>query len=364
MVRRAKCSRCGNLLVTLAGAAALLLAGCAGAPPPPAAPQPAPDAPPAPVAVPMDAELAARDGDYARAIEILTQILAVNPHDIEALRLLARVHAAAGDCAASSAAWERVALLDPHDPDAAYEIGSSLAADGAWEQVRARMLQVEAGGTADDRHYLLAGRAALQLGLRAEAETMLRKAVDIELARSLLGTLYYERGELGAAEEAFRRALALNARNFTANLHLGYLSYRRGDLREAIEYYRAAHAIDGTNPLACLSLAAALEKSGDRSSAVEYYTAGLRLPGTPAAERRKVHLTIVRLLYELGRDEQVARAAERGLTEFPGHGGLYFYWGEALLRGNDPAGAREKYKQAAEDSSWRKAALARFHSIR
>ena len=234
-----------------------------------------------------------------------------------------------------------------------------LASDGAFLAATVD----EAAGTADGRHYLLAGQASLELGYRSEAERQLRRAGDIELARTLLGTLAYERGDLEAAEAAYRDAVRLNQFNFTANLHLGYISYHRGRYRDAIDYYRTAHTVDETNPLACLSLAAAFEKANDAVSAVKYYKKGLLLPGTPAAERRKVYLTLARLQYELGRDSEVEITAKRGLAEFPGEGGLYFYWGEGLLRMNHPAAAKEKYKEAARDPLWKDPALKRFHSI-
>lgn len=348
---------------------ALLAAGfaafvsCAGPPP---APEPEPSPAPAesaPVPLLSDAEAAASGNDFQGAVKILQEILAGDAGDVEALRLLARVHAASGDREASAAAWERVAALDPHDPEAAYEVGTALASRGSWEEVRARMLQVEAAGAADGRHHLLAGRAALELGYRSEAERQLRQAGEIELAHTLLGTMAYERGDLDEAASAFEDALRLNPVSFTANLHLGYISYHRGRYGEAIGYYRTAVEIDETNPLACLSLAAAFEKTGDRRSAVKYYKAGLLLEGTPDAERRKVYLSLMRLQYELGRFSEIEIAAKRGIHEFPDEGGLYYYWGEALVKLNHPADAKEKFKQAAQDPQWKDPALKRFHSI-
>ena len=50
--------------------------------------------------------------------------------------------------------------------------------------------------------------------------------------------------------------------------------------------------------------------------------------------------------------------------EFSTAGGLYFYWGEALLKQGRKAEAKEKYKLAAEDPKWKDSALKRFHSIK
>jgi tetratricopeptide (TPR) repeat protein len=354
----------GGFVATSTAAVAAFLFSCAGPVPPPVQEPEPPLETAAPIPVLSDAQIAASNRDFATAVRILEEILSGNSNDIEALRLLAEVQAAAGDRLASAAAWERVAALDPYDPEAAYEVGTTLASEGRWEEVRVRMLQIEEAGAADGRHHLLAGRAAVELGYRSEARRQLLLAGDIELAHILLGTLAYGSGDLDEAAKAFEDALRINPVNFTANLHLGYISYHRGMNRDAIGYYRTAYEIDDTSPLACLSLAAAFEKAGERASAVEYYKAGLLLAGTPAAERRRVYLSLVRLLYELGRDSEIEIAAKRGLSEFPDEGGLYFYWGEALLRLNHPADAKEKLKEAARDPQWRDPALKRFHSIR
>jgi tetratricopeptide (TPR) repeat protein len=343
---------------------AALLAGCAATPPaePPEEIRQAEPQPAAPVL--MDAEVAAKDGDYERAIGILDDILSRNPNDIEAMRLLARVYAASGDRHSSTEAWHRVAALDPYDPDAAYEVGSALARKGSWEQLRTRMLSLESAGAADGRHYLLIGRAGIELGYKTEARGYLEKAGRIELALTLLGTLHYEKGNLSGAEEAFLEALEINGSNFSANLHLGYINFHRGRIGSSIEYYRKAHLSDKTDPLACLSLASACEKKGRKGDAIKYYVKGLKLKGIEKSERKKVYITTARLMVETGRHVELETLVRAGLSEFPSSGGLYFYWGESLLKQGKKAEAKDRFNKASGDTQWKKAALSRFHSIR
>lgn len=345
-------------------AAAVLIAGCGGAPPdqPPAEAEPEAATPPQPLL--MDAEVAAKAGNYDAAISIIREILSGNTDDIEALRLLARVQATSGDRSGSADTWERIAHLDPYDPDAVYEVGTSLARKKNWEEVRTRMVSLDAAGKADARHYLLAGQADLELGYRTEAEKYLLKAGDLELAQSLLGKLYYDRGDLDNAENAFLRVLDMNGSNYTANLHVGYIRYHERKYRGAIRHYTAAHRAEPSDPMACLSLAAAYEKSGDRVSAIKYYRKGLGLDGVAASERKKVYTTTARLLLESGQTDEVEKLASAGVREFSTAGGLYFYWGEALLKQGRKTEAKEKYKKAAEDPQWKDPALKRFHSIR
>jgi tetratricopeptide (TPR) repeat protein len=353
------------LTVALAvAAAAVLIAGCGGAPPdhPPAEAEPGAATQPQPLL--MDAEVEAKAGNYEAAISIIREILSGNTDDIEALRLLARVQATSGDRSGSADTWERIAHLDPYDPDAAYEVGTSLARKKNWEEVRTRMVSLDAAGKADARHYLLAGQADLELGYRTEAEKYLLKAGDLELAQSLLGKLYYDRGDLDNAEKAFLRVLDMNGSNYTANLHIGYIRYHERKYRGAISHYTAAHRAEPSDPMACLSLAAAFEKSGDRVSAIKYYRKGLGLDGIAASERKKVYTTTARLLLESGQTDEVEKLASAGVRELPTAGGLYFYWGEALLKQGRKTEAKEKYKKAAEDPQWKDPALKRFHSIR
>jgi tetratricopeptide (TPR) repeat protein len=364
MLTRTEAILRASAALLLAALLAVLIGGCGEAPPEKPAPEPEPAevSPPQPVL--MDAEVAAKAGDYEAALSIIRDILSGNSNDIEALRLLARVQTASGDEAGSAGTWKKIAALDPYDPDAAYELGTSMARNGEWEDLRARMAALASAGTADERHYLLAGQASLELGYRKEAEGYLRRAGDLELAQSLLGRLYYERGDLDGAEEAFLKALEMNPSDYTANLHMGYISYHSRKYRGAIRYYKAAMKAEPSDPLACLSLAAAYEKSGDRARAIEYYLKGLGLRGVAASERKKVYTTTVRLMVEAGRYGEAGRLAGKGVGEFSEAGGLYFYWGEALLRQGRDAEAKEKYKKAAEDPNWKDPALKRFHSIR
>jgi tetratricopeptide (TPR) repeat protein len=351
--------------------AVFLIGGCAGGP---SAEAPAADPDlessedglemDTPGAVIFDATVAAQNSRFETAENMLTGLLEREPENIEALRLLARVYAADGKTSASSSTWGKVADLDPSDPDAAYEAGSALAGKEKWAEVRTKMISAETYGKADGRHYLLLGQAALELGYMGEAEKYLLKAGDAELAGTLLGKLYYKKGKTELAEAAFRKVLKKDSGNYIANLHLGYINYSRGRKEAALKYYRKAHRADPDDPLAILSMASLLEKLGNRTDAIKYYNRSLTLPTTPVSERRKVYISLVRLMLEGKMYSDLPPVASQGVGEFPDAGGIYFYWGEALrLQGNSEK-AREMFKKAASDPAWEKHALERFHSIR
>ncbi|MBN2183938.1 MAG: tetratricopeptide repeat protein [Candidatus Krumholzibacteriota bacterium] len=349
-----------------------IISGCAGAPPAETAAEDDLEAKMAEEetvslsseAIIFDATLAAQNSDYKKALELLTGLIENEPENIEALRLLAKVHSADGNKDSAAKTWRKVAELDPSDPDAAYEIGIELARSKKWDELRTRMMMTESLGTADNRHYLLIGQAGMERGYRDEAEKYLLKAGELELATALLGKLYYGRGKTAESEKAFKKTLRLNPENYIANLHMGYISYNRGNRQTALEYYGKAHSSDPGDPLACISLASLHEQLSHQGKAIEYYTTALKLKKIPRSEKKKAYVSLSRLLVKTGQLNRVYPLVQEGIAEFPSSGGLYFYWGEALLKHGRSAEAKEKYKKAALDPAWKKPALERFHSIR
>lgn len=343
---------------------ALLGGGCAKRPEkaaPPAAEQP--PTPPTADAVIVDAELRAANNDLEGAAAMLEDLLERDRNNIDALRLLAGLYSTMGKGAASAALWERVAMLDPTDPDAAYQVGTKLARTGKWRALRSSMLAADAAGTADGRHYLLLGEADKKLGYRAEAETYLKRAGNLERARYLLGSLYYEQGKLSLARKAFEDVIAHNPGNYSAHLHLGWIRYNDGAHRAALRHYRRAIRAAPDEPLARLSMAALLDEMNRPREAIEHYREALARGGIPRSERRKAYNSLSRLLVGGGMLADAKTVIEEGLAEFPDAGGLYFQWGEALLKSGKPGEARDKFKAAARDPLWRKVALRRLHSI-
>lgn len=363
-----KTSRLSTLLVP---AALLVLAGCAGTPPaeppadaaPPAPAETAPAAPPA-ASVILDARLLAGNGNYDRAAEMLEELLSRDERNLDARRLLASVYSADGRRKDAAAEWRRILSLDPADPEAAYEVGVQLSRAGEWRDLRSRMIETERLGAAEPRHYLLLGEAELEMRLRKEAETHLKKAGDHPRARHLLGTLYYDRGRDEEAKRAFLDVVEREPANASAHLHLGWLFYSEGSKRSAMRHYRAAveHAPD--DPLARLSLAALLEEVDRPDESIEQFRAALRLDNVPLDEKKKAYYSLSRLLVKHATPAEAIALVTSGLREFPDAGGLWYMWGEALAREGRTGEAREKFRRAAADPAWKEHALRRLGRLR
>ena len=344
--------------------AMILLHGCAQAPPEEEGViRLEPEAPSAEEVI-VDAEAKAQNEEFEEAATMLEELVEREETNMIALRLLAQVYAALGQRELSTDTWRKIALIEPYDPDAAYEIAIDDARKGNWRGVRSRMLALESAGKAESRHFLLLGEADLELGQRNEAKRYLEKAKGETRAHYLLGTIYYRQGENRRAKEEFRAVLRSNPDNPSAHLHMGWLAYSGGDHREALRHYRKAVSLNPGDPLAALSLAGLLEEMGRNGEAIEHYRDALSLRGIPREEKRKAYNSFCRLLVESHMLEEAERSIKRGLEEFPGSGGLYYQWGMLLLERGDRDGAVDKLKAAAGDPVWREAALRRINSIR
>ena len=344
--------------------AAVLCGGCAKRPVEMEKPAVEPVPRPSGTEVVVDARLRASNNDLEGAAAMLEELVGREAHDIEALRLLAGIYSTMGKQDASAAVWERIAMLDPADADAAYQVGTTLARAGDWQTLRSRMLATDAVGAADGRHYLLLGEADKELGYRDEAETYLKRAGELERARYLLGTLYYEQGKLQQARTAFENVIARNPGNYSALLHLGWIYYNGGAFDRALHHYRSAIKLKPDEPLARLSVAALHAEMKHPREAIDQYRTALSLRGIPRSERKKAFNSLSRLLVENGILSEAKPVIEEGLAEFPDSGGLYYQWGEALLKSGNTGEAREKFKTAAADPLWREIALRRLHSIK
>ncbi len=311
----------------------------------------------------VEAEAKAQSNQLEEAASILEELVVREKTNTTALRLLANVYAALGLREQSTETWAKIALIEPYDPDAAYETALADARRGEWKKVRSKMIALETAGKTESRHYLLLGEADLELGQKGEAKAYLKRAGSETRAHFLLGTLYYGERKYGEAEREFETVLRADPDNPSAHLHMGWLAYRKGERRRALEHYREAVRLNPGDPLPVLSLAGLLEEMERKSEAIEYYRDALSLPGIPREEKRKAYNSFCRLLVETGTLDEAEESIARGLGEFPGSGGLYYQWGMLLLERGNRREAIEKLKLAAKDPVWREAALRRINSI-
>jgi len=167
----------------------------------------------------------------------------------------ANVRLAARDYAGARALYEKALALNPESGQASLGMGIVLAQLGRAEEAGA-FYQRSVAGSPD------------------------------ALAYNNLGAWYQERGNLAAAEGAFRHAIELKPHFAPAHDNLGILYARTGESARAIEAFRMALKYDPKSCKAAVNLGVALRQSGRLEEAQqEWLRAVERDPACEAATR-------------------------------------------------------------------------------
>ncbi len=126
------------------------------------------------------AELAARGGDFPRALRELTSLVAADHTNIEAARQLAQLARRLGDAAAGALAYERIVAIDPFD-SAAHSALGRMAADrrDAAVAVREFRAAVASGPVDPAPAHCDLSEALLLSGQKAEARKQVLAALEI-----------------------------------------------------------------------------------------------------------------------------------------------------------------------------------------
>jgi Flp pilus assembly protein TadD len=131
------------------------------------------------------------------------------------------------------------------------------------------------------------------LGLIAQETGQLNTAIElIRLASSIKpsGAMYYNlgvalhaQGELDAAAESYRKAIALNPNDAKVHGNLGAVLQGQGKFDDAIKSYHRALVLDPRNAGAHSNLGVALETQGDVDAAIDHYRRSLALNSNEAS---------------------------------------------------------------------------------
>lgn len=177
-----------------------------------------------------------------------------------------------------AAAYLRAALaLKPDYPEAHYNLGTALERLGRHEEAAAaysRVLELDPGQPralrrlAVLRHdqasaLLEEGLAHEAAGRLVQAERAYQAAARLDASREMiprsLGRILHRQGRHDEAIAAYTRALVIDSRSFEAHNDLGVLLAQRGDIPAAAEHFKAAVAIRPDDEAARANLARALE---------------------------------------------------------------------------------------------------------
>jgi tetratricopeptide (TPR) repeat protein len=206
----------------------------------------------------LEASLA---GDFARAQQVLTALIARYPHDVESRVMLAEAYGEEGQLDRAQSELKTIVAASPNHPRASYLLGkfAILAGDhrAAADDhlVRALVIQNRLGnlqGRADAENAL--GIALYELGRFDEARQHYQNAIDLRrqigdergvaAATANVARIQLRQGQYDAARAGLQQSLEIveriGNRQMVANLHneIGVLEERQGRYREALQRYR------------------------------------------------------------------------------------------------------------------------------
>ena len=351
------------------------------------------------------ARLERRDGALDRARELLRAGLSV-PTQVddrrEALELLAEVELDRHDYAAAEAAFTELARAEQGSVFALTAFARALAARGeharAAEAYRSALPKLSGDARALAPALLEQATSELEAGEHARAlETLARaqrlaagaaglrnavaelrlsthrragtlRALGDELAAqaprsfedaALLARVLEELGDVDAAQQALRRALAFKPKDAPTRLRLVRLLISQGRLEDAIrEHQRLVESAPG-EPAYVTSLAQTLLDSGQRAEALQLLQR--------TAQRFSGDARIARALLDVyarwGETERAREMVERLARIEPGDPSHMITLGQELLQRGDEAGSRAAFARALERASDRAAAHAALGEI-
>jgi len=215
--------------------------------------------------------------EYGESMRILTQVLAQEPSNAEALCFMGQMEAAAQTRSPAAEDFFRRSIeADPEYVEAKYQFARYYENNGDYRSARNLLQQVLAKDPLNVRAHARLGMAHFyernaEAALRSYQTALALNPFDYN-TRYNLGELY--RTLLNDNENALREfvaAIGLNPSHSEANFRAGLVCAENGMLKEAVRYFEASLERDRRDPRRLLQLAATYERIGDRHTALSIY---------------------------------------------------------------------------------------------
>jgi Flp pilus assembly protein TadD len=307
-----------------------------------------------------------RQGRITEAVPLYREVLAHEPHNIDALQLLGVALAGTGDLERAVVLLAEAARLQPHNGAVQANFAAALSSAGRHPEALAAYEQ--ALRSEPRLPAALRGHATtlLQLGRAEAAVSAFRKAVRAmprdDQASNGLGVALERSGQLAEAREYFVRATQLNGANAEAHHNLGLLEAGAGRSADALASFTRALALQPGNPILHVNQGTqllALRRPGEALASFEraltlqpqdpvtHYNRGLALfalqrfaeafasferAQEAPADSPAVQLWRGRSLLALGRPAEALSAFERARAVAPGEFEVHMQCGSALTQ--------------------------------
>ena len=279
-----------------------------------------------------------------RALASYQAALALRPDDLPALIRTGNVHLNRDQPELAGRYFERALALGGPSAPALAGLAKAAAALGELDAaVRHFEAALEAQPEASGLHYPLA-ITLRELGRLEEARQHLAQRGDVNppfpdplmqgLLRLATGAgvhlMYGHRalrlGNVDAAAQRFRRAVAANGRSAPAHQALGAALAKQGDAEGAIRHYSASLALDPENPALHYNLGTILVDGGQDEQAVRHFQAALAL----APDYHNARYNLAAALARRDRSEAAEGHYRKLLAIDPTDLGTRFYLAQTL----------------------------------
>ena len=291
---------------------------------------------------------------FDEAEHVLTDILARQPENAQALQLLGLARAGQGKPCAAEALYRRSLALDAGQPQVHYNLGVSLAAQGRHKEASAAFGAATAQRPNYAEAYLGLALAEIDLGEPAAAERSCRAALRVQpnylAAKQALATALCRLDRAPEAETILRRALAAGVRDprqLAALEHeLGLALKRQDRFAEALTLFDSVQAKVPDLPAVETNRAGTLQQLGRNAEArAAYARAAAREPRNVEA------LAGLALMSALTGDFDAARGAgESALLLDPGKAVAHIAIAIADIDANEFERATRRLESVLESS--------------
>lgn len=230
--------------------------------------------------------IARQQGELDRALDLIGQSIQIEPNRAEAHHNLGDALRSRGDLQSAIAAYSKAVEIRPDWAEGHGALGNALREQGDLDSAIEHLKKVVRLRPDLPAGYLSLGKAYHVQGKRGKAlaayATAIKLKPDWADGYDSLGNALWDEGRLDEAIYAYSRAVELDPGHLTANWSMGKIFTRQGRLDDAIASFRRAVVAHPDNAKAHFFLGHILQKAGRLEEASAAYREATRLrPDTP-----------------------------------------------------------------------------------
>ena len=215
------------------------------------------------------------------AIQLLNQVINLNPGFTKAYSNLAKLMKKEGRLEEAIAHYQKAISLEPNNSSNYSNLGFIFLEKGQIESAIINSEKsIEINPNNSQGNFNL-GFAWAEKGDLSKASTYYQKAINLQpdyaQAHNNLGLIFQEKGNLSKASNYYQQALEINPNYAEAWCNLGVVLRKQGQIELAIEYFRKSLELNPDYAQAYNNLGFVFQEKGNLSKASNYYQQALEI---------------------------------------------------------------------------------------